>query len=396
MKNLNLRIRLSDVLFMFTMVFVLGLPGASQIKAYAIIVFFAYMMLMKLVYFRSIKNDLHLVGLVLFLGYAYLSKKWSLYPEAVDDQLSNVVWAVMSGTAVSTYISLNEYSVEDIVKRLLPVGLVFLVNVLLNGSFEDDRLSTGINANVFGRLSASMFCFLFYQCKQDRWRNRYMIVLAAIFLLLVFLSGSRTSMLIAGIYVIAFLAFEHPTKNTLKLVGRIFTGVIICAVGYMLVTRVDFLYTSIGHRVEAMIGLLTGVSGGDGSAVTRLSMIESAEQIFLASPLIGIGMNNFKYATRFDTYAHNNYYELAACLGIVGLVLYYSPMVSSAINAFNRWRNDEKAMIVPLVLLVAVLVGDFGSVSYFNPTTHVYIGLAIGLLAQQSNLTKEESGVDSK
>lgn len=396
MNGVKINIKISDILFMFTMVFVLGIPGPSQIKAIAIITFFGYMMVMKLIKYRSIKNNLHVIGAFLFFGYAYISRKWALYPAAVSEQLTNVMWTVMLATAVSTYVVFNNYNVKDIAKRLMPIVLVFLVNVLLNGSFSDNRLSIGINQNTFGRLAAGIFCFLFYQCKQEKWKNAFMDIITAIFLLFTFLSGSRTSVLILAIYVVAFLVFEHPTKNAIKVLGNLFIVIALCCIGYFFIMNIDFLYDSIGNRVESLLGALTGVSKGDGSTVTRMNMMELARGIFFEHPWLGIGMNNFKYATYYNTYAHSNYYELAACLGIVGLILYYGPLAVYLKNAISKWKKDENAMIVPLVILGAFLIGDMGSVSYFNMISHVFVGLAIGLISKQfysENL--EKVGIDT-
>lgn len=380
----NVKIKLTDILFIFALTFVLAFPTPSRTKAIAIVIFFSFMMLVKLANWNSIKNDIHLFGCFLFLGYAYLSKEWALFPKAVDEQITNVLWTVMLATAISTYISYNQYDLEDIVKRFLPIVLLFMINIAVNGTFHKDRLSIGINENAFGRIASGMFCLLFYQCKREQWKKKYMNILAASCLLMVLLSGSRTSMLMTALYGIAILAFEHPTKDTLKLLGRLLTGAIICVIGYFVVTRINFLYTSIGHRVESMFDLLLGVSEGDGSAITRMSMIESAQALFEKHPWLGAGMNNFKYVTEHGTYAHNNFYELASCLGIVGLVIYYSPLIKNLLNALRRWRKDEDGMILPLILIVSFLMGDIGGVSYFSPYAHVYAALAIGMLSTRA------------
>lgn len=390
MKRLNLSIKVSDILFMLAMTFVLGIPGPSRMKAIAISVFFGYMMLVKLKNYRSIRNNLHIIGAFLFLGYAYISRKWAFYPAAVSEQLTNVMWTVMLSTAVSTYVIFNNYSVKDITKRLIPIAVILIANVLLNGSFSDNRLSVGINENTFGRLSAGIFCFLFYQCKQEKWRNVFLDIIIVVLLFFTFLSGSRTSVLIAAIYVLAFLFFEHPSKNAVKVLGNLLIVVVLCGIGYFCLMNVGFLYDSIGNRVESLLMELAGVSQGDGSTVTRMNMMELAREFFLEHLWLGIGMNNFKYATYYNTYAHSNYYELAACLGLVGLILYYGPLVVCLKNAVSKWIKDMNEMIVPLVVLGAFLIGDMGSVSYFNTISHVFVGLAIGLISNQNYIEKLE------
>ena len=385
MTNIKVNLKISDILFTITMIFVLAFPGPSVFKAISIIAFFCYMMVMKAIRYRKIKNNLHIIGSFLFLGYAYISRMWALYPEAVFVQLNNVIWTVLLSTAVSSYVLHRNLRVKDITNRLIPIALVFLVNVLFNASFVDNRLSIGINENFFGRLSGGMACFMFYQCKQDKWKNIFRDILAGILILLTFLSGSRTAVLILTIYVIAFLIFEHPPKNGIKVLRKLLLVVAFCGIGYFCIMKIDFLYNTIGNRIESLLWMLEGTSEGDGSAITRMNMINSARDLFLEHPWIGIGMNNFSYATYYNTYAHNNYYELAACLGIIGLILYYVPLVGYLKKAMSEWKKDGAGMIVPLVIVGAFLMGDVGSVSYFNPMLHVFVGLAIGLIINAGN-----------
>ena len=390
------KVKISDILFTVMMIFELAFPHASQIKALLFIAFFCYMMVLKFLCFGKIKNNLHVIGSFLFLGYAYFSQKWALYPAAVSEQLNNVLWRVLLSTAISTYVVHRNLRVKDIANRLVPIALLLFVNVLLNASFERNRLSVGINENSFGRLSGGMACFILYQCRQNKWKNVFLDVVAGILVLFTFLSGSRTAVLILGLYMIAFFAFEHPTKNSLKIAKNLFTVVLLCCVGYICVTKISVLYNTIGHRIEDFLNLMLGTSEGDGSSITRINMINRAREIFSENPWIGIGLNNFKYATYHNTYAHNNYYELAACLGIAGLVIYYVPLAIYLLRAVGKWKRNETEAIVPVIIMIAFFISDIGGVSYFNTISHVFVALAIGLLTKQKSmaqrLSAEEKG----
>lgn len=385
---------LSDVLFMISMVFVLAIPGPSRFKAISIIAFFAYMMFLKCFGRKRIKNNLHLIGSFLFLGFAALSRQWARYPAAVSEQLSNVLWAVLLSVAISTYVIYNNLSVTAIAKRLIPIALLFCCNVLINGAFVDGRFSIGINENIFGRLSCGIACFLLLQCKKDRWKNIFLDLLMLLFVLFTALSGSRTSILMLVLYWIAFFAFEHPTKNGLKTLQRFFVVVAFCVVAYVVVVKIDLLYNAIGNRIESLLLAISDVSEGDGSTVTRLKMMELARDTFLKNPWIGIGMNNFKYATYYATYAHSNYYELAACLGIFGLTAYYFPFVVYLVRSVKAWLKDEADSIVPMAIIVAFFVCDFGSVSYFSAILHIFVGFAIGLISNLCYSNKRQTAND--
>ncbi len=370
------------------MVFLLAFPGASQLKAVLIVAFFFYMMAQKIANYRKTKNTVYIVGALLFLGYAYISRFWASHPEAVSEQIANVLWAVMICTAVSCYVYFSELSVRDISNLLVPIAILFCFNVVFNASFDEGRMSIGINANSFGRIASGMACVFLFRCKQDKWKNIFMNCLTIMFLLFTFLSGSRTSLLLVCVYAIAFMLFEHPTKSIKKTVGKLLLLLVLLVAGYVCLINIDFLYNSIGNRVESLLLEMFGLSEGDGSTITRINMMNTAREIFAEHPWVGIGMNNFKFATHFGTYAHNTYLELAACLGVVGLVLYYGPLVLYLKQAISGWRKDRDESIVPLAILIAFLLGDIGGVSYFNPVSHIFVGLAVGLISQNEREDK--------
>ena len=373
---------------MICMIFVLAFPGSPRIKAIPIILFFCYIMVIKAISFRSIKNHLHILGMFLFLGYALLSKRWALYPQAISEQSNNILWSVLLSTAISTYVIFRELSIKDVATRLVPIALLFCMNVLLKGAFIDNRLSIGINENTFGRLTCGMACIFLACSKREHWQNLLMDMLTIVFGLLTFLSGSRTSVLMLAIFTLGLLVFEHPTKDVTKLFGRIVIIALLCVAGYFCLTHIPFFYRTIGNRLETMLLALAGLSRGDGSFITRSRMTEAAKAFFLQRPFLGIGLNNFKYATYFNTYAHNNYSELAACLGVAGLIIYYTPFLIYTKRAFSQWKKGIPGMIIPLAFFVAFFAGDIGSVSYFNIITHVFVGLAVGLLSTDGTQQK--------
>lgn len=392
MTGLKGRLNIADILFVLSMTFVLAIPGPSRMKAISIIAFFCYMIVVKLINFREKHNRLHIVWLFSFLILAYLSKRWALYPQAVSEQITNVLWTVLLSIAIAEYVICYKLDAEKIAKRILFISIIFIINILLNAVFTNGRLSIGINENTFGRIASGMTCFLFFYCKKQKWRNIFWDIITAVMAIVVFLSGSRTCLIILAIYIVALIFFEHPSRNILKYVGSALLFLVVCIFCYILIMNIDFLYNSIGNRFESFIGAISGNSTGDGSMITRQNMIEYAKNIFIEHPWIGIGLNNFKYATYFNTYAHSNYYELAACLGVVGLAVYYLPLIIYLIKAMKMWIANIAESIIPFSIFAAFLVGDFGSVTYFNPIPHVFIGLAIGMLCNNMYSYKKEEG----
>ena len=75
----------------------------------------------------------------------------------------------------------------------------------------------------------------------------------------------------------------------------------------------------------------------------RLALVDIGWDLFYQSPITGVGVNNPSVLTYFlygkeNYYLHNNYIELLAGTGIIGLLAYYSMYVYIAYNLI-RYRN---------------------------------------------------------
>ena len=75
------------------------------------------------------------------------------------------------------------------------------------------------------------------------------------------------------------------------------------------------------------------------SSVRRWKLIKEALNVFTDHPLLGIGLNNFRYFTSESTYSHCFYSEILACSGIVGTVMVLSPMILLFANLVSRIEN---------------------------------------------------------
>ncbi len=385
MWNFRIKVNLADALFFLSMTMIVAVRGMVMIRAGAILAFFSYMMALKFFARKKVNNNLHFCWLFPFLGYAYLSQYWAYSADAVFEMFNNVVWTTVMGVATSAYVIYYDLSAEQIAKRLVFVACAFIAGaVLLGGVSDDGRLSAENNANVFGRVASGLLVFLFYWSKQKKWKNHFLNAVIILFVLLCLASGSRSALAMAALGGVACFYFEKPSKDAVKIFFRLLSVLALCVVGYWCVMNIDFLYNSIGNRVETLIASFSDERAADASTITRNLMIEKAAEIFKEHFWFGAGLNNFKYLTYWNTYAHCNYYELAACLGIIGFLLYYWPVFVYTTRAVKFWGANVNGAILPLYFTIVFFVGDCGGVSYFSVPTHVFLGLAIGLMGNMS------------
>ena len=94
----------------------------------------------------------------------------------------------------------------------------------------------------------------------------------------------------------------------------------------------------------------------------------------------GVGINNPSVYTFFlygkeNYYLHNNYIELLAGTGIIGLLAYYSMYLYVAYNLirYRDFHSNEYVMV--LILFLSQIVMDMGMVSYESKSTYFYMML---------------------
>lgn len=75
----------------------------------------------------------------------------------------------------------------------------------------------------------------------------------------------------------------------------------------------------------------------------------------------------------YKYYLHNNYVEKLACLGLVGIVIYYSIFIYALYYLLKNIKYRDSEYNICLILLIINLIIDYGVVSYYDKATHIYI-----------------------
>ena len=98
---------------------------------------------------------------------------------------------------------------------------------------------------------------------------------------------------------------------------------LILIIAVYAVFNVEFLYDSIGYRMEGLVNMVTGEGEVDASSKVRVNMVDEALQLWQDKPIFGNGIDMFKKLSSYHTYSHNNYAELLCGVGIFGFCIYY-------------------------------------------------------------------------
>lgn len=139
----------------------------------------------------------------------------------------------------------------------------------------------------------------------------------------------------------------------------------------------DFLPNSSGafERIESGLNFYSKENSMDNSARTRLYFISEGWKGFLESPILGYGINSFRYYYGF--YSHNNFIEILYGFGILGFCVYYSMHVRLLRKLIINFKNNMYLIFFLFILLSM----DFGFVSYESKLNMlVYITISLILI----------------
>lgn len=234
------------------------------------------------------------------------------------------------------------------------------------------------NINSIGMAAAYSVVITVYRVlfvnKRITWSD-YLSIPAILF---VGLSGSRKTLVLAGLGVVLLTLKRFASKNIVKTVIRwSILGLLISMLFGFLMTLP--IFSAVSARMEGLIAAVTGKGQVDHSTWLRQQYIAAGIAQFWKTPLFGIGISNTYILTLAaagrSTYLHNNYVELLAAGGIVGFCCYYS-MYFFLLRTFLRHRrNADSCLIVCTVLILLFLIMDYGVVSYYSKSTYFYLSM---------------------
>lgn len=278
--------------------------------------------------------------------YPYFQKKRSV--ELLLDAF------MYSGYGIAMYTVLY-YGVSGIVSMLSG-------NIRLGNDFT--------NANSIGLVAATS-CII--QCSYLLKGEKRLL---SIFLIPCIISLAISQSRKAIIMLIAGIAFLIMTKDGDK--ASVFRKIINIAIGVIAIALFIFLlsklkiFAGVFHRFETLLESMNGKRAEDVRAVYR----RIGMQQFFKTPILGIGMGNslelLELAGERRTYTHCNFVELLSCGGLLGFLIYYIIYVRllSGLLKYREYRSETTNLCI--VLLVLMLIMDYGMVTYYDKQQYLY------------------------
>ncbi len=205
-------------------------------------------------------------------------------------------------------------------------------------------------------------------------RPRKIVKITGIFLFIICIiltksRGGITCLLVT--YLLYILFFNNKFKKEYKFL-------IICIIGIVCLLLLQLPEIQL---------FLMGFSdpGADANSLTsgRIDIYEAELQRFLNHPLFGNGMV-FNQETS-KTGAHNMIVELLVQTGLVGIILYFIPIIIVYRHAL-KYRNTRNMMGWTL-FITAILIHGMFELNFFNYSTDIMFWCACGLIISYSPKT---------
>ncbi|HEY8596430.1 MAG TPA: O-antigen ligase family protein [Devosiaceae bacterium] len=311
-----------------------------------------------------------IVLLVCLFLWSLLSTIWSINP-AGTFAYSVVTYSACAGVLL---IARTEATRGTDLFRYVPVmtiGFIFLAAVLLpfNG-----RTFGGIEPNVLGAIT---FCGLVLA---QTYRPKLRWVVTSLFLVYLLVISSRTYFIVSVIFLLIHLAITcRPSR-----IARLVLPTAVAATVALLL--IQFSASAPGELSNSLVALthLDDADRGIGSGFTgRADLWAQGLQTATLSPWLGFG-----FRTRADEFsldalarsAHNGYLNLVLDIGVVGLALFLTTLLTAT---YLRWRRrrllpgtceQRKLDAIFLAVTPPMLL-----VLFFEPT-HLNLGLPHNIL----------------
>jgi len=274
---------------------------------------------------------------------------------------------------------------------LISASLSYISNFLpiqsyIEVDYETEILGRDVgtfgNANAYGRAivqAALLALVLLMMEHRNFWRFLIMAFLA-LFSLAVLGSGSRTALMglllvfMGGVYSSGFKSVFR-LRNIAVISGTL-------TAGFLTVGMLPERFANVFDRMLillAYVGLAEKVDTKEQSLEERKDLMNSAWEVWLDHPM-GIGLDNYRVVS--GVYAHSNYFELLASVGIIGLIIYY---LSYFLCFKWAWRRsvifDMPAVKKMFMTGIAVMmVMDISNVSYYSKSLWLLLSIFTGQL----------------
>ena len=281
----------------------------------------------------------------------------------------------------STYIEISQ-----------SVQYTFEFNNFLNGNFP--------NRNITSAIYLVQLPFVLHVLKNTESKILQIVtsIIAFMLVYMVFMLGSRTAyVIIIGLFF-AYLIVLIVSKDK-KIKSYFLTFVLLVGSSFLLST------ITLGTQSEGFaVNRIQTIDLKETSTNTRLRYYQYGIEQTINNPLIGVGLGNWKIVSierdkeNIISYIvpytmHNDFLEVAAELGIIGLLIFLSIFYFGLRNSwetYSRNKQDPTFLILPFSLLIYIVDSNF-NFPFTRMSQLFHFALFLALSVYLNNKSNEDT-----
>lgn len=324
---------------------------------------------------RSFKIDSSIGWYILVLLWGFISCFWSINTSQFELYIILYASVIIVGSiCIGTHINSSD-DIDYIMKLIVIAGCcaglrfcyytpwdsILSSGYYMRGSFGsllDDV--TNYNSYTSHLCIITIIAAYYAIAKKVKWCRYTFVVLFAI----VVFGGSRKNLLIIPLITMFFAISTGSVSRRIR--NMMLVCAAIAAAFYALMTM-DVLSQIRDTFFDMLSGLSTS-QAVDQSTIERLYLIQTAKSVWESHLFLGVGWDNFRYYNVLKVYAHNSYFELLSCLGIIGFCIYYGFYIKliarPMIHIVRGNRNDMDILTVGV--MVSFLIQEYGSITIYG------------------------------
>ena len=388
MQSFKIRFRIYDLLFYLLLVLSFYFTR-NMLCRLMMVAFFGYTVVLQILQRRKATYSFFFFGFAVFVLYGFGNV---LLNNVISTSVARTMVISLTLNLLMIYAISQYVVITDDVSRVLRItelGIfttALVVMLLSLGTITQGRLGKGteINSNMLSILCVYGLVLSLYLRKTDKLAKYAAWFRVCFYMLSILLTGSRKGLLMA-VLAIAIIQFVLEKR---KLARNTLVGIGIVVFVYVLIMNVEFLYNVIGVRVESMLGMLSGKQTEEASLNDRMRLVELGLRYIKEKPWTGYGYDCFKLISGMGPngkvpvgsvgfYSHNNYIELLFGGGIIGLALYYIPILYLLKELLKGLRKNT-CMPYFLAMVVSQLAVEYARVTYYARVDAYIMGIVLG------------------
>lgn len=303
-------------------------------------------------YFYAVNPNAVLMRVFTFINF-YISFL-SIYTFIKFNKIKNMHLCIFILAIVSIQLTSSYNAYFDIISS---VKYNFSFNTYLQGFFP--------NRNITSAIYLTQLPFIIYIIieSKSKFLKVYSSFISFALLYMVFMLGSRTAYVIllflTIFYFIIFFINKHEQVKKHLLVF-----------GLSLIASLSLSLFTLGSNNDAFfVNRVQTIDFEETSTNTRLRYYSHGFNQLISSPIFGVGLGNWKIVSierdkdNIESYIipytmHNDFLEVGAELGLIGLVIFisiYFFALRDCWNIYNKSKNNPLFILLPGVILIYLI-----------------------------------------